>query len=82
MPIFDFQTPQAIVPVEDKEIGIAPLFAICRGDVVPDQIFIIEVFAQEIGKAPFTNLHVFFSERGNYLRHGNILMLINGIIFA
>jgi hypothetical protein len=45
MPIFDFQTPQAIVPVEDKEIGIAAGNA-GTGGVIPDEVFVIEVFFQ------------------------------------
>ena len=68
MPVLDFQTPQAMAGVEDKEIRIAALFAMA-GNVVPDEVVVIEIVAKELGEAFFADRHFAFFQGGEDLCH-------------
>ena len=68
MPVLDFQTPQAMAGVEDKEIRIAALFAM-TGNVVPDEVVVIEIVAKELGEAFFADRHFAFFQGGEDLCH-------------
>ena len=68
MPVLDFQTPQAMPGVENEEIRIAALFAM-TGNVVPDEVVVIEIVAKELGEAFFADHHFAFFQRGEDLCH-------------
>ena len=69
MPVLDFQAPQTVAGVKDEEIRVAADTA-AGGNVVPDEIVIIEVVMQELGEAFFANRHFAFFQGGEDLCHG------------